>query len=77
VTIDDTDGESGGLNAVVRSWLKDNGGGGFVGLGGLPVEKGVNGMLRDAVGRVGVDGAVFDVLMILLYVESPWERVRR
>ena len=32
VTISDSDGEGCGLNTVVRAWLKDNGGSGFVGM---------------------------------------------
>ena len=39
------------------------------------MKEGVNRMLSDAVRCVGVDGAVFDVLMILLYVESARKRV--
>jgi len=32
VTISDADGEGCGLNTVVRAWLKDDGGSGFVGM---------------------------------------------
>ena len=41
------------------------------------MKEGVNRMLCDAVRCVGVDETVFDVLMILLYVEATRKRVCR
>ena len=52
--------------------LKDDGGCGFIRLSRCLMKEGVDGVLCNAVRRICVDVAVFDVLMKLLYVETSW-----
>ena len=70
MAISNSDGEGRGLNVVVRSWLKDNCGRGFTGMGGRLMKEGVDGVLCQAVRCVCVDETVLNVLVILLYVEA-------
>ena len=70
VSFNNPNGEGGGLNVVVSARLEHNGRSGFVGLRGCLMKEGVDGVLSVAVRRVRVDEAVFDLMVILLYVES-------
>ena len=77
VTIDYPDSESCGLDAVVCARLEDDGSSGFAGLGRGLMKEGVDRVLSHAVRRVCVDEAVFYVMMMLLYIESPRKCVCR
>ena len=77
MAISNPNGESRGLNAVVSARLKDDCSRGFAGMCSCLMKERVDGVLGQAIRCIRVDEAVFNVLVILLYVEASGECVCR